>query len=115
MLGQQKRSELLGTHADGILSHAFSPDGLRVLTGSADQTARPSDQHDTVCTVLAGHAAAVVSAVFSPDGSRVLTGSADRTARLWSTNVGVAMPRPDRFPTIAARCRRRVSGRDLND
>ena len=62
---------------------AFSPDGQRVLTGSADHTARLWDAAtgEAVAT-LTGHTAAVSAVAFSPDGKRVLTGSGDKTARL---------------------------------
>ena len=66
------------------LSAPSSPDGRRVVTGSADGTARIWDAagvEDPV--VLAGHSDRVWRARFSPDGRRVLTVAWGFTARVW--------------------------------
>ena len=62
----------------------FSPDGRRILTASADKTAR---LWDSATGVPIGepmrHEDEIVDAAFSPDGARIATASKDRTARLW--------------------------------
>jgi WD40 repeat protein len=62
----------------------FSPDGRRILTASADKTARV---WDSATGVPIGepmrHEDEIVDAAFSPDGARIATASKDRTARLW--------------------------------
>src|SRR4029077_11861096 len=67
-----------------INSVAFSPDGLHVLTGSSDETARLwSAATGQEIGVFTGHEGSIYSVAFSPDGLHVLTGSTDKTARLW--------------------------------
>jgi eukaryotic-like serine/threonine-protein kinase len=76
-------------HADSILSAAFSPDGLRVVTGSGDMTARIWDAGTgQQIAQLNAHTNQVNSAVFSPDGRRVVTASHDKTARIWDAANG---------------------------
>jgi WD40 repeat protein len=67
---------------------AFSPDGTRLATGSADQMVRlwePASgeemarlQHDNTITLV----------TFSPDGTRLATCTAGHTIRLWDTASG---------------------------
>jgi WD40 repeat protein len=86
---------------------AFSPDGTRLATASADKTAQVWE----VTTgkrlyLLKGHTAPVIAVAFSPegkcgamdrvDGSQVegtciATASADRTVRLWDSRSGLEL------------------------
>jgi WD40 repeat protein len=83
-LNHREIIDMIG-HTDWVRNASFSPDGKRVVTASADNTARVWDLTGPtpVATVLAGHAGAVNSASFSPDGKRVVTASDDKTARVW--------------------------------
>ncbi|HYV48629.1 MAG TPA: hypothetical protein VFA20_27405, partial [Myxococcaceae bacterium] len=70
-----------------VRSAVFSPDGLRVLTASDDNTARIWDASSgKLLAELRGHSGPVWSAVFSPDGLRVLTASKDNTAHVWDVS-----------------------------
>jgi WD40 repeat protein len=76
-------------HTGEVYSAAFSPDGTKVLTGSADNTAKLwYTDSGTEIRTFSGHADQVRSVAFSPDGTTVLTGSWDYTARLWNAGTG---------------------------
>ena len=87
LLGRFKTKHVLEGHGDDVNSAAFSPDGLRIATGSDDNTARvwAMDENGKWQTqnVLEGHEGPVWSAAFSPDGTRIVTGSSDTTASVW--------------------------------
>src|ERR1041385_9328459 len=74
---------LSGT-ANTALKLAFSPDGTRLASGSADGTVRV---WDTVTgkeiLTLYGNGGAVWRIAFSPDGNLLASASEDKTARVW--------------------------------
>ena len=62
--------------------------GARIVTASADQTARVWDARSgQELLSLRGHTDSVLSAAYSPDGARIVTASADQTARVWPGTV----------------------------
>jgi WD40 repeat protein len=76
-----------------VWSALFSLDGSRVVTASADNTARIWDASSAKqIAVLRGHEGPVGSAVFSPDGSRIVTASQDNTARIWDVRLTAIPP-----------------------
>ncbi len=77
---------VLAGHTDQVWHAAFSPDGSRIVTASADSTARLWDSEGKQLAVLEGHKRTVRRAAFSPDGSRIVTASWDNTARLWDSD-----------------------------
>jgi len=80
---------MLAGHEGPVWSAEFSPDGLRIVTGSEDKTARVwNAATGQELVALRGHEGAVRSAAFSPDGLRVVTGSDDKTARVWDAAIG---------------------------
>ena len=75
-------------HTQQVLDAEFSPDAARVITASADKTARLWDAANAKQVfILRGHRAAVNSASISPTGIRAVTASADMTARLWDVET----------------------------
>ena len=76
-------------HIRPILAVAYSPDGHRIATGSADYSARVWDaETGKELLALKGLTAPVRSVTFFPDGQRIVTGSWDKTARIWDGTTG---------------------------
>ena len=74
-----------------IYQASFDAAGERVITASADGTARVYwVGEDRPPLVLADHTRPVERAVFSPDGEHALTASLDGTARLWTLTGAVS-------------------------
>jgi hypothetical protein len=82
-------------HHAMVYSAQFSPDGQRVVTASADKTARLWDAaNGKPVGEPMRHDAGVSSAQFSPDGERVVTVSADKMTRLWDGASGKPLGEP---------------------
>jgi hypothetical protein len=83
--------QVLAGHEKSVTSAAFSADGARVVTASADTTARVWDAASgREIARLAGHTSTVWTAAFSADGARVVTASSDNSARIWRVFVKTA-------------------------
>src|SRR5262249_45954435 len=79
-------------HTNVVTSVMFSPDGMRILTGSWDQTAKVWDaQTGTLLVDFRAHTSPVTSVSFSPDGTRILTGGADQMAKVWDARTGTLL------------------------
>src|SRR5262245_2966780 len=77
---------------EGDSNGGFSPDGLRVLSGSHDKTLKLWDASSgALLRTFEGHSNRVASVAFSPDGSRVLSGSVDKTLKLWDATSGTLL------------------------
>ena len=82
---------ILRGHSGPVIYAAYSPDGSKIVTTSADHTARLWDsQTGRQLAASLEHDGAVLAADFSPDGRRIVTGSEDETARVW--DVATARP-----------------------
>src|SRR6266404_7600457 len=80
---------LLRGHKDAVLYAAYSSDGTKIVTASADHTARIWDARTgRQLTSPLQHDDDVLMAEFSPDGGFVVTGSEDHTARVWDVQTG---------------------------
>lgn len=88
------RLAALWLHQDAVLHGSFSPDGKRVVTGCADNSAHLFDRDSGEKLATLPHDEDVVQAWFSPDGKRVLTASRDKTARIWDAASGAALTPP---------------------
>jgi hypothetical protein len=78
-------------HDGAETTRELSPDGLSVLTGGADGTARLWDAFTgEVRASLRGHRGAITSVAFSQNGRVAMTVGEDRTVRLWDTSNGEA-------------------------
>jgi len=77
---------ILAGHTSRVNWATFDPGGQKIVTASADGTARLWDIHGAPLATLTGHTGAVLRAAFSPDGERVVTASVDSTARLWAAD-----------------------------
>ncbi len=79
----------------GVGAVAFSPDGRRIVSGSADHTLRLWDANtgQPIGAPLEGHKSPVWSVAFSPDGRRIVSGG-DNTLRLWDANSGQPIGAP---------------------
>ena len=76
-------------HTHQVTKASFSPDGLRIVTSSQDNTAKVWNAKTAAeLFTLKGHTHWVHSASFSPDGLRIVTASADKTAKVWDANSG---------------------------
>jgi WD40 repeat protein len=85
--GQEIRS--FKGHTNSIFSVAFSPEGKRILTGSADKTAKVWDAEKGQDVLSLNGTSGPVT--FSPDGKRILTGSNDSPAKVWDAETGQAI------------------------
>jgi WD40 repeat protein len=76
-------------HTSCVYSIAFSPDGMRIASGSLDHTVRVWDAiAGCALARLEGHLYSVTSVAFSPDGMRIASGSLDNTVRVWDPITG---------------------------
>ncbi|MBZ5521961.1 MAG: TIR domain-containing protein [Acidobacteriia bacterium] len=83
------RLQVATGHQNHVLGCAWSPDGRRILSSSADNTLRIWDASSgqTLVTFF-GHQNYVWSCAWSPDGRRILSSSADNTLRIWDASSG---------------------------
>ena len=82
----------LSGHTGDVWAVAFSPDGKRIATASADGTAMIWDASTgVVLSTLTGHSDEVVNLAYSPDGERLATASLGGTIRLWNASTGEAL------------------------
>jgi len=74
-------------HADEVREAHFSPDGTRIVTASADKTAKLWSAAGSMIATMP-HEDKVLSARFNNDGSRIVTASFDGTVKVWDGATG---------------------------
>jgi len=73
-------------HSGIVYAVAWSPDGKRIASGSADATVQVWDAADgSNMYIFQGHSDRVFAVAWSPDGKRIASGSADATVQVWKT------------------------------
>src|SRR6185312_5569821 len=77
-----------------VTSVAFSPDGNRIASGSADNTVRLWSTDGKPIGQPLRHDDTVLTVAFSPDGTRVASGGVDKTVRLWDAATGQPIGQP---------------------
>ena len=89
---QQPKLILPIGHTSGVFTAAFSNDGKKVVTASADHTAKVWDaQSGMLLFDLRGHDELITCATFSPDGKKILTASSDAVAKIWNAQSGMLL------------------------
>lgn len=81
-------------HFDAVLSVAFTTDGKRIVSGSADTSVQIWDAVSGAhSNTLKGHTDAVCSVAISHNDKRIASGSKDKTIMLWDTLSGARITR----------------------
>lgn len=79
----------LSGHTEAVLCVAFSPDSLRLASGSGDSTVRLWDLSTELPRhTCQGHKGWVLTVVWSPDGSRLASAGMDKIVMLWCGQSG---------------------------
>lgn len=86
----QLAQRTLNQHNGAVYSAAWSPDGTRLVTASADNTARVWNAGGDPLLILR-HRGPVNRALWSPDGTRIVTASSDDTAIIWDAASGTPL------------------------
>ena len=80
---------ILSGHTDWVRSLVFSPDGMSLVSGSADETIKLWDmQTGGVVKTFQGHTSQVHSVSISTDCTTIASVSHDKTIRLWNIQTG---------------------------
>jgi WD40 repeat protein len=76
----------LNQHTDLVFAVAWSPDGTKIATASADRTVKIWDAESgaLICTYY-GHSGEVYTLAWSPNGQEIASGGDDNTVQIWNS------------------------------
>lgn len=96
---------ILYGHTGTVMCCDFSPDGLFLVTGSADKTLIlwNVQTHTSVC-ILRGHVRVIWDCAFSSDGSMIASGSGDMTIKIWGARDGLCIHTFREHTACVVRC-----------
>lgn len=89
-LDEELRQTFVG-HTDAVLSVAVVMNGMTIVSGSADRTARLWSLLDGSCLIILSGHSHFVSAVAALNEETILTGSHDKTAKIWDAPTGCCL------------------------
>lgn len=83
-------------HTDDVLDICFNATGNKLVTASADSTAKVYSVSDATCLLTLegkylnylGHEKDISKVTFNPQGTKILTAGFDQVARLWDSESG---------------------------
>jgi serine/threonine protein kinase len=76
-------------HSGAVLNIAWSPDGKKIASASADKTVHIwKATSKTPLLIYHNHTKPVTTVAWSPDGSRIASGSRDTTVQVWNVQTG---------------------------
>jgi WD40 repeat protein len=79
-------------HSAGVDGVAMSPDGLRAVSASIDDTVKVWDlETGRELRTLVGHSGPVNGVAVIPDGRRAISASEDKTLKVWDLETGCQM------------------------
>ena len=80
------------THSVYCVAAYPTDEGIRIVSGSADQTVKIWDaETGENLRTLVGHRDVVKSVAASSDGHRIVSGSMDRTVKIWDADTGACL------------------------
>jgi WD40 repeat protein len=90
LLNRSKQTLSSDAHSDWIIVMKFSPDGVRLASGSSDKVVRIWAVATGACEqILKGHEDHIETVVFSPNGAQLSSASSDMTVRIWDVSEGI--------------------------
>ncbi len=76
-------------HSSAVLNIAWSPDGKKIASASADKTVHIwNATSKSPALIYRNHTKPVSAVAWSPDGSRIVSGSWDTTVQVWNVQTG---------------------------